>query len=243
MARLKILSNERIGEGFYKISLQGDTKEFVAGQFVNISIGNISGMILKRPISVYEVEGNIITLIYEIRGKGTKALSELQCGELDALYFLGNGFKLSDKEKKVMLIGGGVGVAPLYSIMKKYSDREFYSYLGFANKDKVILEKEFSKLSTTVITTDDGSYGKCGYVTAHAIADIEKIKPDIILSCGPKPMLKVLDAIENIKVLVSIEERMGCGIGACLVCTCETVDGNKRVCKDGPVFDIKELKL
>lgn len=243
MARLKILSNIKIAESFYRIQLQGDKKPFQAGQFINLSVGNDNGMILKRPISVFDVEGDVITLIYEIRGKGTKALSEMTLGELDAIYYLGNGFELYDNERKVMLIGGGCGVAPLYYVMKQYPDKEYYSYLGFADKDKAILIDEFEKLSHTEVTTDNGTYGKCGYVTQYALSEIDKIKPDVILACGPRPMLKELLKVKDARVLVSVEERMGCGIGACLVCVCETKDGNKRVCKDGPVFDIKELVL
>lgn len=242
MAELKILSNTKIGEGFYKIKLQGEKiGEFIPGQFVNLGVGNSEGMILKRPISVYETQDNVITLIYEVRGKGTEILKDTKSGTLDSLYFLGNGFKILDTEKKIMLIGGGVGTAPLYSVLKKYSDRQIYSFLGFANLKKVILEKEFSKYSQTVITTDDGSYGKKGYITEYAIKEIDRIKPDVILACGPRPMIKALSEIKGVKILVSVEERMGCGIGACLVCTCKTTSGNKRVCKDGPVFDIKEL--
>jgi dihydroorotate dehydrogenase electron transfer subunit len=161
---------------------------------------------------------------------------------LDAEYFLGNGFKLSDSERKIMLIGGGMGAAPLYSVIKGYKDREFYPYIGFQTKDRIILQKEYSSFNA-VIATDDGTYGQKGFVTKIAADDLDRIKPDIILACGPKPMLRALAEIKNYKVLVSVEERMGCGIGACLDCACKTLSGNKRVCKDGPVFDIKELVL
>jgi len=203
-------------------------------------------MLLKRPISVYDYLDGFITIIYEVRGRGTEALSLMPEGtDTDALYFLGNGFELKETEKRVMLIGGGIGAAPLYSVLNGYKGKEFYSYLGFQSVDRIILKDEFSRECVTVIATDDGSEGKLGYITPCALCDIDKIKPDVILACGPKPMLRALAATapKDIRVLVSLEERMGCGFGACLVCAVNTVNGMKRVCKDGPIFDIKELVL
>jgi len=243
MAQLEIISNHKIAEGYFKIRLKGDIKKFVPGQFVNLSVGHEDGILLKRPISVYDYNEGVITLIYEVKGKGTAALSKMKGGRLAAEYFLGNGFVLEENEKRIMLIGGGMGAAPLFSVMRCYRDKEFFPYLGFSDKERIILKEEYESLSETVISTDDGSFGHKGFITNIAVKDIEKIKPDVILACGPKPMLKALTLLKDVKVLVSVEERMGCGIGACLVCVCETVNGNKRVCKDGPVFDIKELKL
>ena len=247
MAKMIILGNAALGDGFYKMTLlPPEKKSFIPGQFINISVGDKYGMILKRPISVYDYKDGFITVIYEVRGKGTAALAEMPEGtETDVLYFLGNGFQLNESEKRIMLIGGGIGAAPLYSVINGYKGKDFYSYLGFQNAGRIILKDEFCNICQTVIATDDGSEGKKGYVAPCALNDIEKIKPDVILACGPKPMLNALalTAPKDIRVLVSLEERMGCGFGACLVCAVNTANGMKRVCKDGPVFDIKELVL
>lgn len=245
MAKLKIISNESIARDYYKIRLEcNEKKDFKPGQFVNLSVGTDNGLLLKRPISINDINGNIITLIYEIKGKGTYALSKIKSGQLDALYFLGNGFNITDLDKKIMLIAGGMGVAPLYSVLTHFPDRQFYSYLGFRDKDKIICYDDFYKYSEKIeLVTEDGSRGKKGFVTDFAIQDIERIKPNVILSCGPKPMLSALRNIKDYRVEVSLEERMGCGFGACLVCSIKTKNGMKRVCKDGPVFNIKELFL
>lgn len=244
MAKLKIIDNIKIKENIYRIRLEAESADkFIPGQFVHLSVGNTDGMLLKRPISVNDIEGNIITLIYEVKGRGTAKLSGILSGTLDALYFQGKGFQLQDNERKVMLIGGGMGVVPLMSALKYYKDKLFYAYLGFSDKDKMILIQEYSALCNTLITTDNGSYGSKGFVTDYAKADLKRVRPDVVIACGPKPMLKALQDISGIRVLVSVEERMGCGMGACLTCTCDSVDGNRRVCVDGPVFDIRELVL
>ena len=245
MARLEIISNLLIADRTYILKLRVDKSiPFVAGQFAHVGVPYQEGILLKRPLSVQSVIDDEMSIIYEIRGKGTEVLAGITCGELDVLYYQGNGFPVVAGDKKIMLIGGGIGVPPLFSVAEQYKDREFYSFMGFRSKDKVILEKEFQAVGELVITTDDGSYGEKGFAVMQAISLIHKIKPDVIFACGPKPMLKALTNVQdNVKIFVSMEERMGCGYGACLVCTCKTIAGNKRVCMDGPVFDIKELEL
>lgn len=245
MAKVEIIDNRKIADNYYKVILKpSEDKEFRAGQFVNLSVGKDEGMLLKRPISVSRFTSDTIELLYEVRGKGTQRLSQMREGSLDADYYLGNGFDIKETDKKIMVVAGGMGAAPLYSVLNQYADREFYSYIGYQSKDKIILYEEYKHLSKSLtITTDDGSFGRCGFITQCVLEDIEEIKPDVVVSCGPKPMLKELTKIKSVRVLVSVEERMGCGIGACLVCVCKTKSGHKRVCKDGPVFDIKELIL
>ena len=239
MAILEIISNQPISDNYFVIRLKGGEKEFTPGQFVHLSVGTSEGMLLKRPISVFDYEDGIITLVYEVKGKGTAALSKMRSGELCAEYFLGNGFPVTDK--KILIVGGGMGAAPLYPVAKRYKG-VIAAYLGYASKDKIILTKEYGELVDTVITTDDGSCGTGGYVTDAVKRDLMDINPDVIYACGPLPMLKALKALD-IPVYVSVEERKGCGIGACLTCPVKTVDGYKEYAKTALSLDIAELVL
>ncbi len=213
------------------------------GQFVHIAI---PGMVLRRPISVCDVENDCIRIVFRIKGEGTRTLSQAKIGDkFDLLAPLGNGFKV-EKGKTYAFVGGGIGVPPmLYSA--KQADRA-YAVLGFANKDAVILCDDFRAAGCeTIVTTDDGSFGIHGFVTDALRDIIDKI--DGVCACGPIPMLKAVAELcrENGKPCqVSLEERMGCGIGACLVCACKTKSGDgveeyKHVCKNGPVFNAEEV--
>ena len=190
-----------------------------------------------------------IRLVFEVRGKGTKQLSSLNEGDmLDIIAPLGNGFKVLPKGKKAVCIGGGIGTPPMLSIAKEYKDNATV-ISGFRSADAVILQDDFKSIGCdTILCTDDGTAGIHGFVTEALKAELEKAKPDIIYACGPMPMLKAIVAMADeyeIETQVSLEQRMACGVGACLVCVCRTVKDGKEilshVCKDGPVFDSKEV--
>lgn len=246
-----IRQNTRIAENIYMltVTLPESAGTVHGGQFVNISTGDNSHL-LRRPLGVTKVEGNDITVCYQVKGSGTQNLSTLKAGEkLNILLPLGNGFNLAGY-KNVAVIGGGVGVFPLIATIREHCKNiNFHSYIGFRNKSAVCLLEELKKSKTLTVVTDDGSYGKKGNAVEAYFADAENIKCDAIIACGPPVMLKVLKqklAERNNKIpcFVSLEERMGCGLGACLVCVCKKHDGqNARVCKDGPVFDINEVEL
>ncbi len=219
------------------------------GQFLNISTGDGSRL-LKRPLGIVKAEGNEVTVCFQVKGEGTKALSEKKAGEkLSVLLPLGNGFNIPDVAKNIVVIGGGVGIFPLVPVVNGYKDKKFYCYLGFRTKNCVCLSDEFKRAESLKIVTDDGSYGEKDNAVNAYFKEIEKVKADMIIACGPPVMLRALKskmAEKGIKTpcLVSLEERMGCGIGACLVCVCKKSDStNARVCKDGPVFDINEVEL
>lgn len=246
--KVKIISNTEISHGIYKINLL--SKEIAEnakpGQFVNIYTNN-PGSLLARPISISQInkEKNILTLIYELVGKGTKSLSEMKENEeLKILGPLGNGFTISEEEENHILIGGGIGTPPLVELAKQLKGN-IEVYLGF--RSKPILIKEFEKYAKKVyIATEDGSVGIKGNVMD--ILKEKDIKADMIYSCGPKPMLKAVSkyaAEKGIKAQISMEERMACGIGACVACTCKTKNKeevvNKKICKDGPVFYSSEV--
>lgn len=212
------------------------------GQFVHIAV---PGKLLRRPISVCDVFDDTIRIVFRIKGEGTEILSQAQIGDkLDLIAPLGNGFKL-ERNKTYAFVGGGIGVPPLL-FSAKQTDKA-YAVLGFANKDAVILCDDFKEASCeTIVTTDDGSFGIHGFVT-DALKDIID-KVDEVCACGPTPMLKAVAEVcrNNSKPCqVSLEERMGCGIGACLVCACKTRQGENEeyvhVCKNGPVFNAEEV--
>ncbi|MBE7048818.1 MAG: dihydroorotate dehydrogenase electron transfer subunit [Ruminococcaceae bacterium] len=224
-------------------------KKAKAGQFLHVQCGDVTSMPLRRPISICDVNEDCITFIYEIKGRGTKALQE-QAGELDILGPLGNGFAV---EKTLYhhpaVIGGGIGVYPMLFLTKQLQNATVY--LGFRTKNLVTLETEFRQNAPYVtVMTDDGSYGRHGYALSALEEDYLQQKFDIIYACGPKPMLKAVKIFaegHNIPCQLSLEERMGCGIGACLTCSCETHgEGSEKykcVCKQGPVFWSKEVIL
>lgn len=244
-----IVKNEKIADNIHAVTFLLDEDVRVrCGQFGNISVGGAH--LLRRPIAVCKVEGREVTFCYQIKGEGTQKLKTMGAGtRLNVLMPLGNGFFVEETEKKVALVGGGVGVFPLISVLREYQGKkEISAYIGYRNKGAVCGVEEFEKANKFVAVTDDGSYGeKMNAVQAFA-ADLEKgNRPDVVLACGPTPMLRALKALvekENLECYVSLEERMGCGIGACLVCVCDLTNGKKaRVCKDGPVFKADEVTL
>lgn len=233
----KILTNEKIAESVYKIILEGDISDITApGQFVNIKIDNL---FLRRPISVCDAQDGKLTLIYKVVGRGTEILSKMTQGSLDILTGLGNGYDLSESGGSPLLLGGGVGVPPLYMLAKelKKEGKNVSVILGFNKESEVFYEKEFLSLGCDVtVATADGSYGVKGFVT-----DAMKEGYTYFYTCGPEPMLKAVYKATATGGQFSFEERMGCGFGACMGCSCKTVTGYKRICKDGPVLEKEEI--
>ena len=244
-----IVKNEKIAENIHAVTFALDEDIKVrCGQFGNISVGGTH--LLRRPIAICKAEGREVTFCYQIKGEGTQKLKTMGVGtRLNVLMPLGNGFFVEENENKVALVGGGVGVFPLISVLREYGQtKEISAYIGYRNSGAVCGVEEFQKAKKFVGVTDDGSYGeKMNAVQAFA-KDLEAgNRPDVVLACGPTPMLRALKALvekEGLTCFVSLEERMGCGIGACLVCVCDMTDGKRaRVCKDGPVFNAKEVVL
>ncbi len=234
------LSNEPIAPAVYKLVLAGDTSPITApGQFVNIKV---PGFYLRRPISLCDWDDKALTVIYKVVGDGTKALSQVKKGEkLDLLIALGNGYDTAPSGDRPLLIGGGVGVPPLFGLCRKLiaENKTVNVILGFNTKTELFLEDEFRALGANVsVTTADGSYGLKGFVDA-AMAYAQYT---FFYTCGPKPMLKAVDAAAKTGGQFSFEERMGCGTGACMGCTCKTKNGPKRVCTEGPVFLREEIE-
>lgn len=244
-----IVKNEKIAENIYEITFDaGEAVPVRAGQFGDIALGGTR--LLRRPIAICKVEGNLVTFCYQLRGEGTRALKDVRAGtRLSVLMPLGNGFFVEENEKKVALVGGGVGVFPLISVLRAYGgQKEISAYIGYRNAGAVCGTEEFAKANKFTAVTDDGSYGE----KMNAVQAFEKDlqagnRPDVVLACGPTPMLRALKTLvekEDLPCYVSLEERMGCGIGACLVCVCDKTNGKKaRVCKDGPVFHVKDVVL
>ncbi|MEE1277998.1 MAG: dihydroorotate dehydrogenase electron transfer subunit [Acutalibacteraceae bacterium] len=234
---LKIVENVPLTENVYKMTLCGDVSDIVAtGQFVNIKL---DGMYLRRPISVCDCEGDLLTIIYKVVGKGTEMMSKMSEGTLDVLTGLGNGYDTSLSGDKPLLLGGGVGVPPLYMLAKYLiaEGKKVSVILGFNNKDEVFYEDEFKALGADVtVTTVDGSYGVKGFVTDAMTMDYTHF-----YTCGPEPMLKAVYKASKTGGQFSFEERMGCGFGACMGCSCKTITGYKRICKDGPVLKKEEI--
>lgn len=219
-----------------------------AGQFANLSAGG--GHLLRRPLAICKAEGEEITVCFQVKGEGTKLLASTGAGmRLSVLMPLGNGFFVRDDERKVAVVGGGVGIFPMISVIREYAaTKEISAYIGFRNAAAVCGLDELKKAGRLVAVTDDGSYGeKMNAVQAFRADLAGGSRPDVVLSCGPAPMLRALkEALKGtgIPCYVSLEERMGCGIGACLVCVCDLTNGaHARVCKDGPVFSIDEVEL
>ncbi len=245
-----ILENKPVASNINLLTFStGEKIKVRAGQFVNIAVGD-GVHLLRRPIAVCKAEEDKITICFQLKGEGTHKLAALSVGtKVSVLLPLGNGFFVDEKEKKVALVGGGVGIFPMISVIREYMEKgkEIYSYIGFRNKDAMCCMDELEKSTSLTVTTDDGSYGLHMNAVQALAQDLQKIKPDVVLSCGPTPMLRALKAAlkdTGIPCYVSLEERMGCGIGACLVCVCNQTDGtHARVCKDGPVFNADEVEL
>lgn len=234
-----VTENSLIAKNTYLMSLMGDTSALTApGQFINIKL---DGFYLRRPISVCDMDSSFIKIIYKAVGKGTEYMSSLDTGTvLDVLTGLGNGYDLTACGKSPVLIGGGAGVPPMYLLAKKLLDarKDVSVILGFNSKDEVFFEDEFKKLGAKVyITTADGSLGIKGFVT-DALKDLSY---SYFYACGPEPMLKAVYNASVFEGELSFEERMGCGFGACMGCSCKTKYGYKRICKDGPVLKKEEI--
>lgn len=233
-----VTQNEHLTESVMKMRLQGDTSAITApGQFINITI---DGLFLRRPISVFDRDEEAVTIIYKIVGKGTEKMGEMPVGTiLDVLTGLGNGYDMTVAGEKPLLIGGGVGVPPMYMLAKelKKMGKDVSVILGFNTQSEIFCEQDFKDLGCNVtVTTADGSYGVKGFVTAGMDIDYT-----YFYTCGPEPMLKSVYAKAVTGGQFSFEERMGCGFGACMGCSCKTVTGYKRICKDGPVLRKEEI--
>ena len=235
----EIKSNEQIAKSVYRMQLGGDTTGILSGQFVNI---RVQGQFLRRPISVCNITDGILTIIYKVVGVGTEAMSQLPVGtQLDVLTILGNGYDLTKAGDQPLLVGGGVGVPPMYMLacQLREAGKKVHVILGFNTKDEVFYEEEFRALGCDVtVTTVDGSHGVKGFVT-NALDG----QQSYYYTCGPLPMIKALLQAVGTHGEVSMEERMGCGFGACMGCTIQTTQGPKRVCKEGPVFPAEILQF
>ncbi|MCQ2512397.1 MAG: dihydroorotate dehydrogenase electron transfer subunit [Lachnospiraceae bacterium] len=233
-----IQNNSPLTESVYKMILSGDTSEITSpGQFVNLKI---DGLFLRRPISVCDLEDGLLTLIYKVVGKGTEEMSKMIPGtKMNLLTGLGNGYDTSVSGNKPLLIGGGVGVPPLYYLARKLKEegKKVIVILGFNTKSELFLEKEFADLGIeTIVATADGSYQNKGFAT-----DVLPKEYTYVYTCGPEPMLKAVFHKIQTSGQFSFEERMGCGFGACMGCSCKTITGYKRICKDGPVLRKEEI--
>ena len=234
----EIKENTALTASVYKMVLAGDTSAITApGQFVNIKL---EGQFLRRPISVCDCEDGTLTLLYKVVGKGTEQMSAMREGHLDILTGLGNGYDLSVAGDHPLFIGGGVGVPPMYmpAKMLRAAGKKVSVILGFNTRDEVFYEDEFRALGCDVtVTTVDGSYGTKGFVTGP----MEAMDYSYFYTCGPEPMLKAVYSASKTGGQFSFEERMGCGFGACMGCSCKTVTGNKRICREGPVLQKEDI--
>ena len=236
-----IQSNEPLTPAVYRMVLEGDTQYVTrSGQFINIEL---EGKFLRRPISVSDYDAKTITIIYKVVGRGTEQMRGMKAGQkLDILTGLGNGFSTENEAHQPLLVGGGVGVPPLYNLAKRLlaEGKRPSVVLGFNTKEEVFYAEEFKALGVDVyVATADGSMGIKGFVT-DAIREAN-VEFDYLYTCGPLPMLKALYDNTSVDGEYSFEERMGCGFGACMGCTCKTKYGNKRICKDGPVLKRDEI--
>ncbi len=234
-----ILENKPVTDLVWKMRLQADTSAITApGRFVNLKL---DGLYLRRPISICDWDETSLTLIYKVVGTGTEQMTRLQPGAvIDTLVNLGNGYDTSKAGDAPLLIGGGVGVPPMYGLAKRLvqEGKQVTVILGFNTKAEIFYEEEFKALGVTVhVATADGSYGTKGFVT-----DVMKdLSYSYFFTCGPMPMFKAIEKVAVTSGQYSFEERMGCGFGACMGCTCKTKYGNKRICKDGPVLEREEI--
>jgi dihydroorotate dehydrogenase electron transfer subunit len=235
----EITENVALTKSVMQMKLKGDTAAISCGQFVNVQL---NGFYLRRPISVCDLNGDVLTLVYKVAGKGTAAMQTMQAGEkLDILTGLGNGYTLSEEVgDSPLLIGGGVGVPPMYLLARKLiaQGKKVSVILGFNTAEEIFYENEFKALGATVtVTTVDGTYGVKGFVTDA----MKNIDYSYFFTCGPEPMLKAVYTASKTSGQFSFEERMGCGFGACMGCSRKTLYGNKRICKDGPVLVKEEI--
>ena len=256
--KAEIIKIEKLKEDIYKFSIKAEEIVSFAkpGQFIEIRVVDEIEPLLRRPISIYnlEKETGILEFIFQVKGKGTTLLAQRKVGEkLDIIGPIGYGTFSIKEYKKVAIIGGGIGIFPLQELSKRAKEAGVNSkiYIGFRNKDLIILEEEFKKVcKELILTTDDGSNGKEGYAINYLQEDIKKSKPDCIYACGPLPMLKAVQRLakeENIPCQISLEERMACGMGVCLGCAVKYVGDDKvnykHVCKNGPVFKATDVEI
>ncbi len=246
----KLIKKEQLKPDIFKFSLLAPqiAKSAKAGNFVEIRVSDQVEPFLRRPISIYNIENDIIEIIFQVKGKGTEILSKKEEGnEIDILGPLGYGTFKYEGCENLAIIGGGIGVFPLYELAKSAKGKNIKTYLGYRSKDFVLLEKEFEEVSNELtITTDDGTYGKKGFAIDYLKQEIEGI--DKIFACGPLPMLKAVQKLaleKNIPCQISLEEKMACGMGVCLGCAVKKVGKEEylHVCKAGPVFDAKEVEI
>jgi len=250
--KMLVVSQQEIAHDIFELVLKGDLVRIMlqAGQFVNVKVGD-GGLILRRPISICNIdhEKSELTLIYRAEGAGTKALSERKADEyVDILGPLGTGFDLDEiaADKTVILVGGGIGVPPMYEAAQRLQSRgnNVIAVLGFASKRDVFYEDKFKEFADVHVATMDGSHGFKGHVVE--LIQAKDFAFDWILGCGPHVMLHsiVTEYGGSKKGFLSFEERMACGIGACYACICEMADGSRtRVCKEGPVYEMSRIKL
>ncbi len=233
-----ITENTPLTKSVYRMRLAGDTSAITApGQFVNVLL---DGLYLRRPISVCDRTEGELTIVYKVVGKGTEQMSRMTEGTLDILTGLGNGYDLSLAGDRPLLLGGGVGVPPMYLLAKDLiaQGKQVSVILGFNTKDEVFYEDEFRALGADVtVATADGSYGVKGFVTDP----MKTMDYTYFYTCGPEPMLKAVWNTSTTSGQLSFEERMGCGFGACMGCSCKTVTGNKRICREGPVLHKEDI--
>ncbi len=234
-----IAENTALTDSVMRMRLLGDVSDIgAAGQFLNIKL---DGLYLRRPISVYDVDEDSVTIIYKVVGRGTEQMRSMKAGEkLDVLTGLGNGYDLTASGEKPLLLGGGVGVPPMYLLAKRLiaEGKQVSVILGFNTKAEIFCEEEFRALGADVtVTTADGSYGVKGFVTGP----MAEMDYTYFYTCGPEPMLKAIYHASETSGQFSFEERMGCGFGACMGCSCKTITGYKRICKDGPVLRKEEI--
>ena len=235
---LKITENIRVAENVYKMVLEDpELEEMKPGQFVNI---RLDGLYLRRPISVCESEAGSLTIIYKVVGKGTEQMSRMkERKKLDVLTGLGNGYDLSKAGDRPLLLGGGVGVPPLVMLARKLREqgKDVTAVLGFNTMEEVFGQAAFEIMGVnTIVTTADGTFGTKGFVTDAMPEDYS-----YFYTCGPEPMLKTVYRKTKTSGQFSFEERMGCGFGACMGCSCKTITGNKRICREGPVLEKEEI--
>lgn len=234
-----IVSNEVIARDVYRMVLAGDTSAITAsGQFINLKL---DGLYLRRPISVCDYDADTVTLIYKVVGEGTEQMSYMKMGDkVDALTGLGSGFNTAKSGENPLLIGGGVGVPPMFNLCKKLlaEGKKPTVILGFNSAADVFYEVDFAALGVKVlVTTADGSYGIHGFVTDA----MKEVSYSYFYTCGPEPMFRAIDKAAVTSGQYSFEERMGCGFGACMGCSCKTLTGYKRICKEGPVMEREEI--
>jgi dihydroorotate dehydrogenase electron transfer subunit len=247
---LKIVANKRLNNDFFILELSGENKlpEFMPGQFAQVRVDDSPETFLRRPISIHDVDysRNTFKILIQILGKGTEKLAKLSSGGLlNLVYPLGNSFSLPEKGEKVLLVGGGCGIAPLLFLGRHLNLNGFTPdiLLGFRNSARIIEFDTYREVGEVYLTTEDGSKGEKGYVTNHSV--LSEKKYDRICCCGPESMMKAVSAYckpRNIICEVSLENLMACGIGACLCCVVDSVKGNLCTCIDGPIFNVNDLK-